>query len=268
MLETYFDDSGRGQRPVFLLAGFMSTAERWAAFNEEWQAVLDQPPPLRRFKMQHAMTGSNVWLGWNDDVRAERLRLFHAVIMKHAMLGFGCVVHQDAFQDVMQQGPEYFRTVYQLAFMGIVGSTMRYHQQAGLTDKVDFVFDEQMREFSRAIGAFLQFWQNEPYLSKYVAGTPRSATDDQVLPLQAADYLAWQLRRQFVSMESPSVPARRLAIRNELSDAGDIPIRVDVWDRPRLIELRDDLLRDGNAALAAIDPLGEMREQLRRSLAG
>jgi hypothetical protein len=59
MLKAYFDDSGRGQDPVFVLAGFLSTAGRWAAFNEDWRKELDREPTLGRFKMQHAMTGSD-----------------------------------------------------------------------------------------------------------------------------------------------------------------------------------------------------------------
>ena len=263
MLEAYFDDSGNGQKPVFILAGFMSTAERWASFNEEWQAVLDEKPELESFKMKHAMTGSGVWRDWSYDVRGALLAKFHSIIMRHAMVGFGCVIHQCAFDEVMRQVLESSMTMYHLAFLGIISATARYHRQEGMNEKVDFVFDEQIHEFPKALKAFLDIWQNEPCLRECVAGTPRSATDERVLPLQASDYLAWQLRRQFASMESPSVPARRLAIESEPSDAGDIPIRVDVWDRPRLTELRDDLLHDSNAALAAIDRPGEMREQLR-----
>jgi len=245
----------------------VATTERWVEFNEEWQAELDREPSLDAFKMKHAMTGSDVWHDWREDARAVRLDQFHAVIMRHAMVGFGCVVYLDAFKELIQRDVRYSNAIYQIAFLGLVANTLRYHRQMELTDKMDFVFDEQMHEFPKAIQAFCDLWTKEPYLRKCMAGTPRSAVDDKVLPLQAADYLAWQIRRQFASLETPSSSARQLAITLEhQGDPTDIPIMVDVWDRARLEGLRDEVLNERQEAISTMDLPEDMRRRLKQSL--
>jgi hypothetical protein len=54
-LQGFFDDSGNeSSSPIFVLAGFITTNQRWAAFSDEWQLALDEPPRLKYFKMAEA----------------------------------------------------------------------------------------------------------------------------------------------------------------------------------------------------------------------
>ncbi len=254
MLEAYFDDSGRGNGPAFVLGGFLSTAERWESFNDDWQSVLDRSPPLELFKMKHAM--NKWWLPLPAAARMQRLGLFHSAIMKHAQMGFVCVINHDAFDRLVRLGLGFTDTIYQLAFTGVIATTIRYHREMALTDKIDFVFDEQPHEFPRALRSFLNIWESDNYLNMYLAGTPRSANDVKVLPLQAADYIAWQIRRKIEQDQFPDKAIRRLAITSEaegsVMETGDIPIMIDVWDDVRLRELGRDVVRE------RIESLGNM----------
>ncbi len=36
-IKAYVDGSGEGDASVFVLAGYLSTAEKWAEFSEKWQ---------------------------------------------------------------------------------------------------------------------------------------------------------------------------------------------------------------------------------------
>lgn len=266
MLEAYFDDSGNGHGPVFVLAGWLSTAERWAAFNEEWQSVLDENPAIRPFKMKQAMAPSGVWRRMSDEGRYGLLDRMHSAVMSHAMRAFACVVHRDAFDEMIHEGLEVPGTAYWLAFMGVVHQTMDYHRETGLTDKVGFVFDRQMHEWPRAYSAFLGWRQNHPSLARFVAGTPREETDDDVLPLQAADYLVWQVRRRAAAMQSGIVEARHLMVRPPTEDEPtgaeglplpnpeDIPLIVDEWDRARLRSMHEETRRMGPSASPAVAP--------------
>lgn len=42
MLQIYTDDSGDAGSVAAFMAGFLSTAERWASFSDAWKAVLDE----------------------------------------------------------------------------------------------------------------------------------------------------------------------------------------------------------------------------------
>jgi hypothetical protein len=152
---------------------------------------------------------------------------------------------------MIHEGLEVPGTAYWLAFMGVIHQTMEYHQEVGLTDKVGFVFDKQMHEWPRAYSAFLGWRQTHPSLARFVAGTPREETDDEVLPLQAADYLVWQVRRKTAAIQTGVVESRHLTVRPPTegrptsadsipppSPAG-IPLAVDEWDRARLRSVYD-----------------------------
>ena len=54
MLQAYIDDSGNGDPPVYVLAGFVASSDEWEIFTDEWQALLDAPPRLEYFKMKEA----------------------------------------------------------------------------------------------------------------------------------------------------------------------------------------------------------------------
>jgi len=54
VLQAVVDDSGKSEKPVFLLAGFVLNVDEWTAFADQWQNILDGPPKLEYFKMSEA----------------------------------------------------------------------------------------------------------------------------------------------------------------------------------------------------------------------
>ena len=53
MLQAFIDDSGTGG-PLMVMAGFAATAEKWAAFSDEWDAVRKSGKPIAYLKMKEA----------------------------------------------------------------------------------------------------------------------------------------------------------------------------------------------------------------------
>jgi hypothetical protein len=63
-LRAFFDDSNINQGPVYVLAGWVGPAEKWAPFSDEWQAILDMNPRVGPFKYSEpseAVNGSGGW---------------------------------------------------------------------------------------------------------------------------------------------------------------------------------------------------------------
>jgi len=76
VLQGFFDDSGNEPTsPIFVLAGFITTNQQWAAFSDEWQLALDEPPRLKYFKMAEAehcrgqFSKTKGWINENLDAR-------------------------------------------------------------------------------------------------------------------------------------------------------------------------------------------------------
>jgi hypothetical protein len=68
VLQGCFDDSGSADGQFLcVIAGFISTVEKWKAFSDAWQAKLDEYPGLRYFRMSDAMgLRAQFRRGWNS----------------------------------------------------------------------------------------------------------------------------------------------------------------------------------------------------------
>src|SRR5712692_3495007 len=86
-LQAYFDDSGSHKKStVFVLAGFISTVDRWKAFSDEWKVKLDEYPGVQYFKMSEAVSLRGEFLrGWTSSLRDQRVLELCEIIKKHAL---------------------------------------------------------------------------------------------------------------------------------------------------------------------------------------
>ena len=204
-LEAYIDDSGRGQGSVFVLAGLVSSAERWASFAEEWQAILDDPcedgrRKLAYFKCFEAMGLQKQFDGWTEEERDSCLlrlvpiveravirRLHISIPMKH----FNAIVKNRISRDL--DNP------YLLAFWSVMSRWwfMTEEEVRDLREPIDFIFDEQQgRERREAERGYTLFRSKTPLEYRPLIGkAPIFRDDKQFLPLQAADLLAWHTRK-------------------------------------------------------------------------
>ena len=72
-LKAYIDDSGIGDQPVYCLAGWIASAEKWSAFTKDWEAVLRMRPSIRFFKANEAKNGDGEFNGIIEE-QGEKIR--------------------------------------------------------------------------------------------------------------------------------------------------------------------------------------------------
>jgi hypothetical protein len=199
MMRAYVDDSGNGQPPVFLLAGFVARDEQWEKFSAQWQEVLDGPPILEYFKMREAARLEGQFKNWTERDRDSRLWEFLSVIKRNVILCVKLVVADDAYDSVIKgRVAPGMENPYFLSFFGIMIGLIQYQEQAGLSEPVDFIFDEQMGKSDLVQKGYQGFVKFAPDSVKQLLGTrPIYGDDKQVLPLQAADLVAWITRRYY-----------------------------------------------------------------------
>jgi Protein of unknown function (DUF3800) len=197
VLQACIDESGHGDPDLFVLAGYVSTTEHWAAFSDKWQELLDHDSKYYR-KLEHfhmtEMTGS---VG-----DRERCRWFHNVIEQHALLAISYTlsvkdVRREA--DRMFSDPKVRRELsnpWQLATSSMLSMLASNREKMALpVEPIDFVFDETSEK-----GAVLSSWElfkavHPPEQAKLMGSTPIFRNDREYLPLQAADMFAWWVRR-------------------------------------------------------------------------
>jgi hypothetical protein len=219
-LQAFVDDSrssvdGRN----FVLAGYIHTAENWLKFSDDWKAALKETPSIEYFHMVEAENLRDQFKGWKEDERTEKVRRLGEVIYKHNPHSFECWVSKRAFNEILKPVAPYdLKNPYMVCFYGAIVSAARHQAMLDVTIPVDFVFDEQ-----GGLGAFVVFWYEwikqwqDPSISAVMGSTPIFRDDKKMLPLQAADFLAWHLRRRKESRYANEIrPAIKRIIGNHL----------------------------------------------------
>ncbi len=214
VLQAMADDSGKSQDPVFVLAGLVMNADEWIQFTDSWDAILNKVPRIEYFKMNEAHNREEQFAKFSPTERDQRVRDFTNLIMIYRPLAIADVVPHDLYKRFFagkfgrRADYPYFISAYSLTSM-----VMRYQILNGwnLGEKTDFIFDEQGKE-----GDLIKLsWSRAkefipPECRPLAGGTPIYQDEKKFLPLQAADLVAWHVRRfywerdagrSFVSLE-------------------------------------------------------------------
>ena len=198
MLQGYFDDSGSSRREsVFVLGGFVSTAEKWRAFSDDWKTKLEESPGLDYFKMSEAASlNGEFGRGWNPALRDQRVFELAEIIARHALVRVDSWCYREPFDDTIRgivDLPE-FQDPYGLLFYQLVFAIITYRLGNGGV-KCDLIFDEQGKVLPSRMLLYWEFAKSfapspdrMPILETQPAPIFRS--DRRFLPLQAADLYA------------------------------------------------------------------------------
>jgi hypothetical protein len=151
---------------------------------------------------------------------------------------------------------------YFLAFHHVVLGTAAQYLMRGVVNPCDFIFDEQ-----GSIGNdVLDVWDNLKEIADdlakngrtdfrpFLGSKPIFRDDKSFLPLQAADFYAWQVRRLFYENKVLTVPHRP-----ELRAVEIIPAMTWHVDENQMRDMRLNLLRSG-AYYIAENPNAKLKE--------
>jgi hypothetical protein len=194
MAFAFIDDSGSGgDSPYYVLAGYAASESTWMVFDEDWRRVLALTPPMKYFKMSEAESLKGQFLGFGADERNARLALFIDVILRHQLMECSIAVLDEDFREAFYPLlPSSHSSPYYIAFIAVVSSFSGRYHWLGSEEVVDFIFDEQEGFETKAYRLYNRL---ETWFPNRRFGGVRFANDKVVLPLQAADLIAWQIRR-------------------------------------------------------------------------
>lgn len=192
-MQAYIDDSlSKGK--VLVLAGYVASVETWEAFSAEWQRRLDDAH-LDVFKMAQVGSDPRAW-----DVAG----YFYRVIEEHAKGFLAVAVEIEPLHRlvdelfVVEKGGEWIANPYWLAFRAMIDFTVQYQHELGITEPIDLIFDErgEKDDVREGFAVFKESCRDE--FKERLGVEPRFEDDRRFLPLQAADMLAWLIRRHWL----------------------------------------------------------------------
>jgi hypothetical protein len=210
VLQAWFDESGKGQEPVYLLAGYVGKKTMWEDFADDWQTELDRKP---RLPYLHA-NESQLFRGYTPAEKIERLLRFVAIIRKHQPTGITYMLKHEEYRQffsVIQQHPtitpaerRMLKNPYYHSFTVILNVMLKAQaekrHESGVKELIEVLIDDNTDKLQRLKLGFAGFVetvrkQNPEYLDLLINKDAETRDDKVFLPLQASDLLAWHLRR-------------------------------------------------------------------------
>jgi hypothetical protein len=214
MLVAYMDESGdhdpSGKHPgseIAVIAGYVSTNDQWLKFESRWDSVLTKFG-VHVFHASECAHRKNEFCGWSDEKRND----FHAqltrVINESILVGIGGIVLLSDYNSVL---PEWAKSEvkhpYYFCFAVMMRTLRQFRKRFLPTEPIDFVFDRKKSFEGVLSGMYDRLRENSP---NHRGGLGRICfrAKDEVIQLQAADYLAYEVRRyaadQFLGSARPT----------------------------------------------------------------
>ena len=220
LYQAFADDSGGQETPerYLVLAAYALPAEHWERFSDEWHRVLRLPPTIEYLKMQEAENFDGEFRGMKSrpEFRDLKLNELCAVINEYKPYAMYSWVRRSDYERIIAgRIVSIVDDPYFLAMQGLIELCLLAQVHYGYWGPVDFIFDKQSN-IEHAIGPSFDAAKElqPPHLQKLLGQTPVFRDDKDVKPLQAADMLAWHLRRR---LERPAEVRSRI---NDLLSGG------------------------------------------------
>ena len=199
MLAAYFDHTGTHDgSKVVAVAGLLADLDNWSIFEDQWREKLTAPlpgkPALRRFHMTDCMAGQAEFRGYTNGERDAVIHDFRQLILRSNCYGYCCAVLVDEWERQMPlpkisgiSGPQIFAIGDCVHRMWQMARGTTFH------DAISLVVDRRDEVNNALDGHFIDLAREEIPSGLTVLG-PSFMPSMDVLPLQAADMFAWEVR--------------------------------------------------------------------------
>jgi len=225
MLQGFADDTGKGNEPVFALGGFVASVEQWMGFADAWDAKIKEEPSIGYFKASEAAAFRGEILRFDPAQRDKKVADLISLINAYAQFFVGCAIVREDWARVFRgQMAKTMDSPFFFAYMRLMTSSLqRLFSFGPAIDKVEWIFDEEVQTIYREA---LNWWlaqKAEPplYLSRRMGNHPIMRNDKEVMPLQAADLMAWVTGKLTSPTQNP--------IAWDWAEQLSVPGTVDVW---------------------------------------
>lgn len=199
-IQVYVDESGTGgvpQSDSIVLAGLIGEAAEWVHFSDEWRGCLDAAPSVALLKMRNAAKLRGEFAGWSKDSRDRKVRDLARIIARHKVRFIYNRTDLSGFVGtIAAHTGRPLNDPYFFPFHIMIMSVCYDLLERGQRERFEIIFDESKISGLRAKGWYPVIKDfMEPHEQAIMPVEPIFKTDDESMPLQAADMYAWLFRR-------------------------------------------------------------------------
>lgn len=204
MFQAYFDESGGADHGFITVCGWVASVERWRQFESDWKAMLAQFD-VPYFHLKELSQCRGPYSKWFGQKSAERDALFveaARIIRGTVERAFLCAVWYNAFLKVNERFylKKHQRSPYAIAGRFCIARANDYVQGQGRTLRdIVYVFEDGGPD----VGGLVDLVKRSDLKLPSFESSRDTANQFATVQLQAADYLAYELRKAVVDHRDP-----------------------------------------------------------------
>jgi hypothetical protein len=207
----YCDAGGGEDHGFIVVAGYLSTFEKWNAFTAQWNCDLLGAFDVPYFHMKEFSQSEKIFKSWkgNEPRRARFMATAAGIIGNHVEEGFSCIVSYHAFDKVNKTYAlsEAVGVPYSLAARTCVA---RASLTIGRDKDVTYVFEDG----DKGKGELVRVMGRDGYPSPIFRPSRDTVSKSGqkirgVVPLQSADFAAYEIRKVYKDDPDESWPLNK-----------------------------------------------------------
>jgi thioredoxin len=204
-LAAYLDESGDKDTPILSVGGYVATGEEWRRFSRDWVSFL-QANGIHLFHMVDLEGGNPPFSGWERKRRDDLFKELTEILNSRVIFQTWAAVNVKECEGVITEcdkdmiaSPYVFCGVYCLL---LISNWARTHWK----EEHVVMFFEGGRPFSGDMFRLLNRAVSRPWLrERYKIAAIRKGSKKELVPLQAADCLAYEVGKKY---SNPTAPIR------------------------------------------------------------
>jgi hypothetical protein len=249
-LNAYFDESGTHYgSPVSIVAGYVATIPQWRVFETRWRKMLDAAK-IEVFHMVDLENFHGEFQRWSEEQRRKLIREATLIIRDQTEMGIGMATLVQDFEHLLTLPIQTaYGGIYGWCGFFVLNIASHWAAHAGYTNPINYMFEAGAKgrhELDHLIGEI----EKAPEGSRFLIGGWSFQRKEQVVQLQAADFLSYEiykniLNRDPVLNDSPLRRVRHsyklLVRKTDRIGLIDEPWLNNWLDRAKTIGLYDDI---------------------------
>lgn len=203
----YFDASGTHDSldrsgkpsPAVSVAGYLATPLQWRRFDERWRAVLEVAG-VKYFRASEFVARVPPFDGWSEGKRTRFIRALIGVISGNVTYGIGMAIGRAEYESVLATVPiakQVFGTPYTFSCHMCLCTGTDWAHDRNYKDTIKYIFEAGDLS-AEILRAHTNACREDRVRERFRFGIGGLTFEDgvKVTPLQAADFLAYELYRE------------------------------------------------------------------------
>jgi len=212
------DDSGKRNTSTLVVAGYIGTAARWEFFQRKWMDKIKKAE-MPEFKRSSFIINKH---------RVSFLPELRSMIRDHVSFGFGCGIDNEAWHRLSKfySFELYHLVPYSICARACIGLVRQWCSNHEIPfEHMAYIFDHGTQDRGE-LTELLKI--DESRAARKTVGSVTTDCSHRIAGLQASDYLAWAIRRQYATDPNPEQiedmnPELKDLLTQEAFERGKIP---------------------------------------------